>query len=312
MKKHIRFDWAIKRLLRQKANFDVLEGFLSELLREDVKISEILESESNKEREDGKFNKVDILVKNSSDELMLIEVQNERENDFFHRMNFGQAKLLTEFINEGEDYETIKKIYSINIVYFNLGQGDDYIYKGTTNFIGLHTNDLLQLNPSQKKAYPISHVSDIFTTYYLLKVNKFNDVAKDSLDEWIYFLKNNEIKDEFVAKGLREAKEKLRVDNLPIEEKQNYERFLDSKRIEHNVYKTALAEGRDMAQQELEEARLREQEAVSREKIAKEEEMKMLFLTVTVLAESGMSVDEIADKLKKSSEEIADILKAGK
>ena len=26
--KYVRFDWAIKRLLRQKANFDVLEGFL--------------------------------------------------------------------------------------------------------------------------------------------------------------------------------------------------------------------------------------------------------------------------------------------
>ncbi|MCI5150366.1 MAG: hypothetical protein D3916_13440 [Candidatus Electrothrix sp. MAN1_4] len=40
MKKHIRFDWAIKRLLRQKANFGILEGFLSELLKEDVKINE--------------------------------------------------------------------------------------------------------------------------------------------------------------------------------------------------------------------------------------------------------------------------------
>ena len=29
----ISFDWAMKRLLRNKANFEVLEGFLSELLR---------------------------------------------------------------------------------------------------------------------------------------------------------------------------------------------------------------------------------------------------------------------------------------
>ena len=28
----ISFDWAMKRLLRNKANFEVLEGFLSELL----------------------------------------------------------------------------------------------------------------------------------------------------------------------------------------------------------------------------------------------------------------------------------------
>ncbi len=49
MEKHIRFDWAIKRLLRNKANFVVLEGFLSELLKFDVRIQEILESESNRQ-----------------------------------------------------------------------------------------------------------------------------------------------------------------------------------------------------------------------------------------------------------------------
>ena len=34
--KYIRFDWAIKRLLRQKANFDVLEGFLTVFLGERI------------------------------------------------------------------------------------------------------------------------------------------------------------------------------------------------------------------------------------------------------------------------------------
>ncbi len=38
--KHIRFDWAMKRLLRNKANFEVLEGFMSELLYEDIFIQE--------------------------------------------------------------------------------------------------------------------------------------------------------------------------------------------------------------------------------------------------------------------------------
>ena len=41
---HISFDWAIKKLLRSKANFGILEGFLSELLHEDIKIMEILET----------------------------------------------------------------------------------------------------------------------------------------------------------------------------------------------------------------------------------------------------------------------------
>ena len=71
-KKLISFDWAIKRLLRNKANFVVLEGFLSELLFDDIKIEQILESEANQETVDDKFNRVDILNL-SSTLLNLIE-----------------------------------------------------------------------------------------------------------------------------------------------------------------------------------------------------------------------------------------------
>jgi len=63
-RKLISFDWAIKRILRSKANFEILEGFLSELLKEDIKIIEILESESNQEQKDDKFNRLDLKVKN--------------------------------------------------------------------------------------------------------------------------------------------------------------------------------------------------------------------------------------------------------
>ena len=71
MKNLIRFDWAVKRLLRNKANFVILEGFLSELLGEDIFIQEILESESNKDNKYAKFNRVDLLVKNLKGELMV-------------------------------------------------------------------------------------------------------------------------------------------------------------------------------------------------------------------------------------------------
>ena len=74
IKKIVRFDWAMKKILRPKANFDVLEGFLSEPLGEDVKIKQVLDSESNKETVDDKFNRVGILVENEKDELVIIEV----------------------------------------------------------------------------------------------------------------------------------------------------------------------------------------------------------------------------------------------
>jgi predicted transposase/invertase (TIGR01784 family) len=227
-KKLIRFDWAIKRLLRNKANFVVLEGFLSELLFDNIKIEQILESESNQETDDDKFNRVDILTQNSKNELIIIEIQSSYEIDYFHRMAYGVSKSISENLKLGQNYSEIKKVISINIVYFDLGQGQDYIYKGKTDFIGLHQKDLLGLSDKQKTTFIKNEVSDIFPEYYLLKVNQFNDIAKDTLDEWVYFLKNSEVKDEFKAKGLKEAGEVLDIMRLPKDDEYGYNRYLDS------------------------------------------------------------------------------------
>lgn len=226
-KQLIRFDWAVKKLLRNKANFVVLEGFLSELLFDDIKIQKILESEGNQNTDEDKYNRVDILTQNSKNELIIVEIQNIYEIDYFHRMAYGASKALTENLDLGQPYSEIKKVISINIVYFDLGQGKDYVYRGTTHFQGLHEHDTLQLSQKQKDAFAKQHVSDIFPEYYLVKVNQFNDVAKDGLDEWVYFLKNSEVKDYFKAKGLAEAKEVLDVMRLDKEQQYRYNRYLD-------------------------------------------------------------------------------------
>lgn len=234
----IRFDWAIKRLLRNKANFTVLEGFLSELFRKDLKINKILESESNQNSSDDKFNRVDILVEDSNKELMIIEIQNQNEYDYFQRMIYGTAKVISEFINLGEPYQNIKKVYSVNIVYFDLGHGADYIYHGQTDFKGLHKLDTLQLSDKQKEVFGKTEPYQLFPEYYFIKVNQFDDIAKDSLDEWIYYLKNNEIPDNFKAKGLIQAKEILKLDNLSKTERSLYIRHLEDLSYKSSMVQT--------------------------------------------------------------------------
>jgi len=243
-KKLIRFDWAMKKLLRHKANFGILEGFLSELLRFDVTIESILESESNKQDEYDKYNRVDILVKSQRNELLLVEVQNDSEIDYFHRMLYGVSKLATEYIKEGEPYGTIKKIYSINIVYFGLGQGRDYVYEYKGEFVGLHQNDILLPTTLQKQNFNVEKVADIFPKYFILKVNNFDDIAKDTFDEWVYFLKYSEVMDTFKAKGLDKVKEKLRYETLSNEDKKMYDRFQENRRIENSVEYTAKLEAK--------------------------------------------------------------------
>ena len=226
-RKLVSFDWAIKKILKNKANFNITEGFLSELLREDIKIIEILESESNKEHEVDKYNRVDMLVKNSKDELIIIEIQNERHAEYLHRILYGTSKIITEHMLSGYGYGQLRKVISISILYFDVGQGSDYIYRGTTNFIGMHNKEVLALDDKQKFKFKVSQIRDIFPEYYLLKVNNFDDVAKDTLDEWIYFFKNSAIKDSFHAKGIKEAEEALDFAKMTEEERKAYKRRIE-------------------------------------------------------------------------------------
>jgi hypothetical protein len=219
---YIRFDWAIKRLLRQKANFVVLEGFLSTLLNERVRIERLLESESNKTTKDDKFNRVDILAENSRGELIIIEVQNTRELDYFHRMLYGTSKVVAEYMNEGEPYAHVRKLYSIHIVYFELGQGEDYVYHGRTEFRGIHTHDVLKLSPRQQAQFMRKEAGDLYPEYYVLRVDGFNKVSVDPLDEWIWFLKTGDIADDAHAPGLPEARERLRIDQMDKAERVRY------------------------------------------------------------------------------------------
>ncbi|MEO0685337.1 MAG: Rpn family recombination-promoting nuclease/putative transposase, partial [Cyanobacteria bacterium J06649_11] len=192
---------------------------------------------------ENKLNRVDILAKNTKNEFLLIEVQNSPENDYFHRMLYGVSTLISEYLGKGEAYGKVKKVYSINIVYFSLGQGRDYIYKGKIDFCGIHINDKLEPSELQKEVFKIEEVYEIFPEYYVLRVNNFNDVAKDSLDEWIYFLKNSEIKDEFQARGLVQAKDNLKVENLSQAERAAYQKYLEDRRYEISIIESAEVTG---------------------------------------------------------------------
>ena len=116
--KYIRFDWAVKRMLRDKANFSVLEGLITVLTGTKVKIVEILESEGNQETASDKFNRVDVKAKNEQDEIIIVEVQLTRQLYYLQRMLYGVSKAITEDIDIGNKYDQVKKVYSINILYF--------------------------------------------------------------------------------------------------------------------------------------------------------------------------------------------------
>jgi predicted transposase/invertase (TIGR01784 family) len=246
----IRFDWAMKRLLRQKANYTILEGFLSALLNKSIKIINIKDSESNKDSATSKYNRVDIFVEDSNGELLIIEVQISDKVDYFLRMLYGVSKAITEHIKKGDPYSKVRKIYHINIIYFELGQGEDYVYHGCTEFHGIHKNDKLELTEEQKDFFALENnikadkVRDLYPEYYILCVENFNEVAKEgSLDEWLYYLKNDTIPATFKAPGLKEARKQLKYDKLSKQEKIDYDVHIDQKLQERSSIDTATFKG---------------------------------------------------------------------
>ena len=241
--KYIRFDWAVKRMLRDKANFAVLEGLITVLLGEKITISEILESEGNQESASDKFNRVDIKAINSKGEIIIVEVQLTRQLYYLQRMLYGVSKAITEHIQIGDKYDNVKKVYSINILYFDLGQGKDYLYHGRTVFTGVHTGDQLKVNTRERNEITLCTPENVFPEYYIIRVNEFNDVAKTPLEEWLDYLKNNRIKDNTTTPGLREARERLLYMTMDDTDRRAYDSHMDDIMVQNDVLDTAKLEG---------------------------------------------------------------------
>lgn len=298
--RYIRFDWAIKRLLRQKANFDVLEGFLTVFIGEEVKIVEILESEGNQQTPDDKFNRVDIKARNSKGEIILVEVQNTSELYYLERILYGVAKAITEHIHLGDTYKEVKKVYSISILYFDIGKGADYLYVGQNKFIGVHTNDQLVITAKEKGAFVQKSPAEIFPEYILVRVNEFDKVAVTPLEEWVAYLKSGVIKENTTAPGLQEARKKLQYYSMTDAERYAYDEHLNAVMIQNDVLGNAreegLAEGRAEGLTQGRAEGLAEGRAEGRAEAKKDIVKSMLSngLSVEQAAKySGLTVEEV-------------------
>ncbi len=279
--KLIRFDWAMKTLLRDKANFDILEGFLSAVLRQEVSVLEILESESNVPEMEQKLNRVDILIQDQQKRYVIIEVQNCHVTAYLERILFGVSKVIVDNVKSGEDYREISKVISISILYFNLGLGEDYVFYGNTEFRGLHDDKpLIFRRRRADKTLEKLKSQEIFPEYYLINVERFADEMKTDLDEWIYLFKHAALPAHCHAKNLPLAGEKLDVLKMSSEERQHYEQYLMAVVNEQDAIETALNKG---LQQGLEKGR-------------KEIAQKML--------EAGMDIETIATMTDLNPSEI--------
>lgn len=243
MGRYIRFDWAAKYILRDKADFVVFEGLISALVGEQMTIIEMLESESNKEARDDKYNRVDIKAKNAKGDIILVEIQQTRELDYLQRMLYGVAKTINEHMGSGMPYNEVKKVYSINIIYFDIGEGEDYLYRGQVELRGVHKGDMLELTAHELDDLNIRSPKDVFPEYFIIRVNSFNKEKLESYqEEWMDYLKNERISPDTTAPGLREAKQRLDLLAMTDQERREYEYYMDTLVRDTDVERTKILE----------------------------------------------------------------------
>jgi predicted transposase/invertase (TIGR01784 family) len=306
--KLIRFDWALKYILRNKANFDVLEGFLSNLLKETITIENIIESESNQEAENRKFNRVDLNCKDAQGRQIIIEIQNQREVDYLQRSLWGTSKAVVESLELGKAYKEVVKVISVSILYHKMRpdetENTDFIYYGSTELVGWHTRKPLVLHGMAVKEEKTQKVTsrEIFPEYYLIYVEKFQDMINEAIDEWVYFFKHGKIRDDFKSPGIRLAARKLDYLAMDEAERRAYEGYLAYLSQELSIIDTAKEEGREEG---LKEGR---EEGLKEGRMAGEEEGKLKIAKNLLLA--GMDPETVAKATELTAVQIAELRKA--
>jgi hypothetical protein len=210
----------------------------------------------------------------------------------------------------------IKKIYSINIVYFDLGKGDDYVYYGQTIFKGLHKKNILKLTDAQQKIFGKIKAGDLFPEYYILKLNNFNNITTNTLDEWVYFLKNDRIEEGFSAKGLLKASEILDYNRLTPEEKAAYDRDQMIKSKERSDISTAKDEvefeikeqysktikEKDKALEEKDKTIEKKDKTIEKERKKRKEQDKELKKQAKTIEEQAKQIEEIKRALRDAQQ----------
>ncbi len=157
----------------------------------------------------------------------------------------------------------------------------------------INQGDALQLGTPQKKRFQKEFPRDVFPEYYIIKVNKFNDIAKSPLDEWIYYFKNSELPSKCDQKILSLLSEKLKFDAMTVKEKKAYLKHKKNLLVSKSALETAYLEGLDKGE----------------EKGMKRGIEKRDIEVVINCFKNGFNISQISVITSMSEEEVEDILR---
>jgi len=288
----ISFDYAIKYLLKDKGDYEIVEGFISALLKtrgyKDVKIVALLEVESNKEDSKSKRSLADLIVEDEDHHKYIIEIERNVKDSFIHKACFNTSRLIVDNLAQREDYTQIIKIFHISLLYFPIGNGNGAIYHGKTIIHEIETNERLSVHIKNQETNEVFDATDILPEYFYISVPLFNDRLEREIDEWLHVMKYDEVPKNYHSPYMKQVAEKLNILKMTKAERASYSYYQKQIYNDRDELQAAEARGVEKGREEGRE------EGVEKRNIELAKEMLL----------DNEPIEKIAKYTKLSKEEI--------
>lgn len=221
----ISFDFAIKYLLKNKGDYDIIEGFISALFASQgyppIKINALLDTESNKETLELKKSIADLVVEDAEGNKYIVEIERSYTPHFMHKACFNSSRLVVDGIYGNQDYTTIKKIFHISLLYFSTKEMLKPIYHGKTIIHEVDTKHPVDVRIANE-GLVIFNTPNVFPEYFFISVPMFDDIINSEIDEWLYVMKHSDIKQSFKSPYMAKVAERLAVIKMSAAERNEY------------------------------------------------------------------------------------------
>lgn len=257
----ISFDFAIKYLLRNKGDYDIVEGFISALLAMEgykpVKINALLESESNRESDALKRSIADLVVQDEEGNKYIVEIERSFTPSFLHKACFNTSRLVIDSISGNQDYTTIRKVFHISLLYFFTQEMKKPIYHGKTIIHEIDTAHPVNVRIANQGLVMFEH-KNVFPEYFFISIPLFDEVIHQEIDEWLYMMKHSEVREDFKSPYMQKVKERLAVLKMSDADRLDYYRYLKEAVHSQDVLMAAETKGKDEKAIEIVKAMLQE------------------------------------------------------
>ena len=257
----ISFDFAIKYLLRNKGDYDIVEGFISALLAMEgykpVKINALLESESNRESADLKRSIADLVVQDEDDNKYIVEIERSFTPNFMHKACFNTSRLVVDSISGNQDYTTIKKVFHISLLYFATQEMKKPIYHGKTIIHEVDTAHPVNVRIANQGLVMFEH-KNVFPEYFFISIPLFDEAIHQEIDEWLYMMKHSEVREDFKSPYMKKVQERLAVLKMSEADRMAYYSYLKEAVHSQDVLMAATEKGKTERENEIAKAMLRE------------------------------------------------------